>query len=346
MSYTSGSSLNVLLENGASPNTGPFDIYINSISSSGNLIANDVAKTTLSSSGYPFIAPVEVFSVWVKSDGTVTNADVAILSEIPGYNKTVGITGSYNESLIPGLNTVIIFLDNGYGLQDAGNVPSSLNVCPSVIGTGTGSINSSFNTLVVVKSHETGSNYVKFFANGAPSSNYYYHIPSFSGSGVNVVDVDVCMDLSAGNYQTVATNSINVYPSASIKPILTYTSTPGQPSETNGWSILKVNGTTIYSSSFTGNVSPIPVPGNAFVEITSSLLQANSWVLGNNTLSTSSINITWIYNHPEYDGNTVYSSTKSQILSGSTDANLSYYNFYAVPGGEYTLTITDTIILT
>lgn len=334
MSYTSGSSLVVFLENGASPNTGPFDIYINSISSSGNLIANDVAKTTLSSSGYAFTAPVEVFAVWVRSDGSITNADVAILGEIPGYNTFVSVTGSYNGSLTPGLGTVNAYLDNGYGLQDGGIIHEYLNTCPSTFGTGTGSINSSFNTLIVVKNNETGSNLVKFFANGAATSDYFYHIPSFSGSGVNANDVDICVDLSAGNYQATASTTINLYPSASIRPILSEFNTGGSNSDVNGWLILKSNGVAVYSASVAGTGSFFGVPGNSFIEITSSILQPFSWTLGNTTVTTNSIDLKWTYTS-EYTDNQVTVQTQTQNLTTATDKNLVYYSFYAVPGSEY-----------
>jgi hypothetical protein len=334
LSYTSGSSLVVLLENGASPNTGPFDIYINSISSSGNLIANDVSKTTLSSSGYTFTAPVEVFAVWVKSDGSITNADVAILGEIPGYNTFVSMTGSYNGSLTPGLGTVDAFIDNGYGLQNAGIIHEYLNTCPSTFGTGTGSINSSFNTLVVVKSNETGSNLVKFFADGAATSNYFYHIPAYSSSGVNANDVDICVDLSAGNYQVTASNTVNLYPSASIRPILSPFNTGGSNSDVNSWFILKSNGVAVYSGSVSGTGSFFGIPGNSFIEITSSILQPFSWTLGNTTVTTNSIDLKWTYTS-EYINNQVIVQTQTQNLTTATDKNLVYYSFYAVPGSEY-----------
>lgn len=334
MSYTSGSSLTVLLENGASPNTGPFDIYINSISSSGNLIANDVSKTTLSSSGYTFSAPVEVFAVWVRSDGSITNADVAILGEIPGYDSFVSMTASYNESLTPGLGTVNAFIDNGYGLQDAGNIPSFLNICPSTLGTGTGSINSNFNTLVVVKSNETGSNLVKFFAEGAPVSDYFYHIPSFSGSGANARDIDICVDLTANNYQTTASTAVNLYPSASIRPTLSPFNTGGSNSDVNGWFILKSNGVAVYSASVAGTGSYFGIPGNAFIEITSSILQPFSWMSGNTTVTTNSIDLRFSYLY-EYSNNQVTINTQIQNLTLATDKNLVYYSFYAVPGSQY-----------
>jgi hypothetical protein len=344
LSYTSGSLLNVLLENGASPNTGPFDIYINNISSSGNLIANDVDKTVLSSSGYSFTAPIEVFRVWVKSDSTITNADVAVLGKIPGYDSFVSITGSYNESLTPGLDTVITFIDNGYGLQDAGNIPNFLNTCPSTLGTGTGSINSIFNTLVVVKNNETGSNLVKFFAEGAPVSDYFYHIPSFSGSGANVRDIDICIDLSSGNYQTTSSTTVNLYPSASIRPILSSFNTGGSNSDINSWFILKSNGVAVYSSSVEGTSSYFGVPGNAFVEITSSILQPFSWVLGNTTVTTNSIDLKFSYLY-DYNNNQVTLKTQTQNLTTETDSNLIYYSFYAVPGAEYNANATNIITI-
>ena len=116
MPYPSGSTLLVALQNGASPNTGPFDIYINDLSSSTNLIANDISKATLSGSGYTFVTPLETFRVWAKSDSTITNADVAIVGEVPGLTKTFNITGSYDSSLNVGQLAAVVFCDAGYGM--------------------------------------------------------------------------------------------------------------------------------------------------------------------------------------------------------------------------------------
>jgi hypothetical protein len=244
------------------------------------------------------------------------------------------MTASYNESLTPGLGTVNAFIDNGYGLQDAGNIPSFLNICPSTVGTGTGSINSSFNTLVVIKDHETGSNLVKFFAEGAPVSDYFYHIPSFSGSGANARDIDICIDLSVGNYQLTASTAINLYPSASIRPILSEFNTGGNNNDVNGWLILKSNGVAVYSASVAGTGSYFGIPGNSFIEITSSILQPFSWVLGNTTVTTNSIDLKFSYLY-EYSNNQVTINTQTQNLTLSTDKNLVYYSFYAVPGAQY-----------
>jgi len=341
MSFTSGSILQVLLQNGASANTGPFDIYVNSISSSGNLIANNVDKATLSGSGYTFTAPVETFQVIAQSDSSCFTTDIVYLGNLPGENKSISITGSYDSSLTAGLVTASIFLDNGYGLQSGGTVPAALNSCPSIIGTGTGSINGDFNTLVVVKQNETGSEYIRFFANGNPISTFFYHIPAFSGSGVNVTNTNICIDLSGGGYITNATNSINVYPTASIQPVLSEFNTSGSINEVNGWLILKANGNIAYSSSVSGTGSIFSVPGNALVEITSSLLQPPSWTTGS-VATTSSINLRWSY-LSEYTDSNITTLTQQQVLSSGGDKNLVYYSFYAVPGANYTTNITDII---
>jgi hypothetical protein len=340
MSYPSGSTLKVLLDNGASPNTGPFDLYVNSITASSNgiLIANDVPKNDLSSSGYTFVTPIETFQVWAKSDGSITNADVYVLGEVPGYNKSVAVTASYDSSLTPGLITASIFLDNGYGPHFAGTIPSALNSCPSTTGVGTSSLNSAYNTVVYLKDNETGSNYIKFTANGSATSDYYYHIPAFSGSGVNIISTNICVDLSGGGYQTVATNSINIYPTASIKPNLEILSVTGYTQVQEGL-IIKVNGNTSFSGSITGSAtySPISVPGNAFIEVTSSVLQPSIWDPGDpDVTSRNVLNIRWSYNNGEYSNASVSSIDQTQSLSGSAQANIVQYSFYAVPGASYT----------
>jgi hypothetical protein len=67
---------------------------------------------------------------------------------------------SYFESLTPGQVTARVFFANGYGLQNSGTIPSAFNVCPSTVGIGTASINNIYNTLVVLKTHETSSEYI------------------------------------------------------------------------------------------------------------------------------------------------------------------------------------------
>jgi len=336
MSFTSGSTLKVLLENGASPNTGPFDIYVNSLSSSGNLVANDVDKTTLSSSGYTFVTPVETFRVWAKSDGSITNADVYVLGEIPGYNKSISVTGSYDGSLTPGTMTASIFLDNGYGLHSGGTVPSVYNTCPGNIGTGTSSINSTYNTTVVVKEHETGSNYILFTVEQDETPTYVYHIPAYSSSGVDVTNIKVCINLSGGGYQTAPTNSVQLYSPASLRYSLVNT-------DSDGWIIFKSNGVTIFSGSAAGTGSYIQVPGNAFIEITSSILQPGSWGSGDQTPTTNSIDLRFNYNSV-YTQHLVYSNNQQQLLSGSTQTNTVEYSFYAMPDSAYSAYITDITI--
>lgn len=344
MSYPSGSTLLVALQNGASPNTGPFDIYINDLSSSSNLIANDVSKATLSGSGYTFITPLETFRVWAKSDSTITNADVAIVGEVPGFNKTISITGSYDSSLNVGQLTSDVFLDNGYGLQIAGNIPSNLNTCPSIIGLGTGSINSSRNTLVVVKTNESSSNYVKFFPNGAASSVYYYNIPCSSSSGTNETSLNICVDLAGGSYQTVATNSINVYPSTTEilylnRPANFLNSAPY--GNDNSTLLIRVNGTLIYSGSAAGTQS-ISSPGNALVEVTSSIMQSSLYntigVRGN--FVTNSLNIGLYTADGIYSNQTVFNQTSTEIFSGSAARNDIATSFIALPGAEYIVNAT------
>lgn len=349
MSYPSGSTLLVTLQNGASPNTGPFDIYINDLSSSTNLIANDVSKATLSGSGYTFITPLETFRVWAKSDSTITNADVAILGEVPGFNKTISITGSYDSSLGVGQLISEVFLDNGYGLQSAGTIPSNLNSCPSFTITGTGSINFARNTLVVVKTNESSSNYIKFFPNGAASSVYYYHLPCVFSSNTNENSVNICVDLAGGSYQTVATNSINVYPATTEllylnRPANFLNSAPyGNDSSTL---IIKVNGSTVYSGSAAGTQS-ISSPGNALVEVTSSIMQSVNFgasgglgVAGN--FVTNSLNISLNTPDSVYSGQTVFNQTSTEILSGSAARNDIATSFIALPGADYIVNATHT----
>jgi len=344
MSYPSGSTLLVTVPPGASPNTGPFDIYLNSIAPT-NLIANDIAKSTLMSpgTGYTFMTPLETFRVWLKSDSTITTANVAILGDVPGFNRSIRVTGSYDSSLNAGLVPAEVFLDCGYGMQTAGTIPTNLNTCPSTIGTGTSSINSSFNTLVTVKASETGSDYIRFFPNGAPSSVFYHYIGTDRSVGTDIETINICVDLAGGAYQTTPTNSINVYPVTSFpsflsKPANFINSAPY--GNDNGWLIVKANGQTIYSSS-AENFSPntFSTPGNAIVEVTSSVLQSSLFgfigVRGN--FVTNSLTITGVNPDGTFPSTIIYSSISSTILTASTDVNQVAHSFPAVPGFSYTI---------
>jgi hypothetical protein len=337
MSFPSGSTLKVLLLNGASPNTGPFDLYVNSITaSSGILIANDVSKATLSGSGYEFITPIETYQVWAKSDSTITNADVFILGNIPGVNGSVSVTGSYEESLTAGQVTASVFFDNGYGLQNSGTIPSAFNVCPSTVGIGTASINNIYNTLVVLKTHETSSEYIRFFANNGLTSGYFYHLPSSASvSAFKAVNtLNICVDLSSGNYQTVPTNSINVYPTASI---ITTSQKLVDANAYELWIQLKANGVLIYSGSSTGTGFNSGVPGNAIVEYTASIPQISSWTSGNAFTSSLQVQNLLRYNSPEYALDPMVNLFQNVILSSSISENTLQYSFPAIPGGYYEL---------
>ena len=347
MSFPSGSTLKVLLLNGASPNTGPFDLYVNSITaSSGILIANDVSKATLSGSGYEFITPIETYQVWAKSDSTITNADVFILGNIPGVNGSVSVTGSYEESLTAGQVTASVFFDNGYGLQNSGTIPSAFNVCPSTVGIGTASINNIYNTLVVLKTHETSSEYIRFFANNGSTSGYFYHLPSSASvSAFKAVNtLNICVDLSSGNYQTVPTNSINVYPTASVYVSLDKSANDSDYFE--AWVIVKANGNTVYSSSAEYdpfNPTFIGVPGDALVEVTASIPQLPGWTSGDNFSSSLALQNRLRYNSPEYPLDPSINLLQNVLLSGPTSNNTLQYSFPAVPGGYYEATNNATI---
>jgi hypothetical protein len=338
MSYPSGSTLLVALQNGASPNTGPFDIYINDLSSSTNLIANDVSKATLSGSGYTFVTPLETFTVWAKSDGLITNADVVFLGNIPGTTKNFAAIAAYDSSLNAGLITASVFLDNGYGLQSVGAIPASLNACPPSTTVGTSSIVGSRNTLIVVKTSETGSEYIRFFANTNSTSDYFYHIPSFatSGTGGGPSTVNVCVDLSGGGYQTVATNSINVYPTASLRLSLLYNNI----NNSNAWNLVKVNGSTIYSSSLQ-NTNFISVPGNALVEVTSSIFNG---IGETGSFNSTLINLGYItYGNVYNNALFIADNIQSLPISPSGSPNTYNYGFYALPGANYNLQTTASI---
>jgi len=344
MPFPSGSTLLVLLQNGASPNTGPFDIYINSISSSGNLIANDVSKATLSGSGYSFVTPLETFQVIAKSDSSCQTIDIVNIPDIPGTTNQVVVTGSYDSSLTPGLVTASVFFNNGYGLQSGGTIPASFNVCPSTTGTGTVGVNNNFATLVVVKEHETGSNYIRFFADNGATSNYFYHIPSSASVAAfkAVNSLKVCVDLSSGNYQTVATNSVNIYPTASIISSLSKISNDNNYFET--WIILKANGNTIYSSSLAGSSGfNSGIPGDALIEVTASIPQLSTWGSGDNFSSSLQTQNLLRYNSPEYALDPMVNLSQNVLLSNSTSNNTLQYSFPAIPGGYYELITTATI---
>jgi hypothetical protein len=347
MSYPSGSTLLVALQNGASPNTGPFDIYINDLSSSTNLIANDVSKATLSGSGYTFVTPLETFRVWAKSDSTITNADVAILSEVPGLTKIFNITGSYDSSLNVGQLTADVFCDAGYGMQIAGNIPSNLNTCPSTTGIGTSSISPLRNTLVTVKTNESSSNYVKFFPNGAATSVYFYHVPCVSSSGTNETSLNICVDLAGNTYQTVATNSINVYPSTaqSVNMVRQANFLGSAPyGNDNTTLLIRVNGSLVYSGSSAVMGFSLNSPGNALVEVTSSIMQTSLinqiGVRGN--FVTNSLSVTLTTPDNLYFADLVINKSSTEILSGSTGRNDVSGSFIALPGATYTVSATQT----
>ena len=341
MSFPSGSTIKVILQNGASPNTGPFDIWINSLTASdgGFLIANDVSKSILSGSGYEFITPVETFSVLAKSDSSCQTIDIVGIPDIPGTTNTIRVTGSYDESLTPGLVTASVFFDNGYGLERVGTIPTALNTCPSTTGIGTGSVNNNFPTLVVLKTNETSSQYIKFFANNGATSDYFYYVPSSASvaSFKAVTSVNVCADLSSGNYQTVATNSINVRPTASI-----IASTQEQGDNVYDlWLQLKANGVSIYSGSSIGPSSETvfngSVPGGALVEVTASIPQISGWTTGNIFTSSLQVQNLLRYNSPEYALDPMINLFQTTMLSNATSVNTLQYSFQAVPGGYYEL---------
>lgn len=324
MSFPSGSNLLVTLQPGASPNTGPFDLYINNISST-NLIANDISKSLLSGSGYIFNAPTEVFRVWAKSDGSITTANVAILGNIPGTNTVITVTGSYVSSLNTNQPPAEVFLDNGYGLQSAGIIPVFLNSCPSNVGTGTGSISNNFNTLLVVKTSESSSEYIKFFPDNASTSVYFHHVGTTNSTFTNPYSETVCIDLSGGNYKTIPTNSINVYPTSSLihssNQLIQYL-TPGR--------IIRVNGNIVYSGSSSVNSQSIYIPGNAEVEITSSAYISNTYNYLAGIVATSSLYISTQYHDVMYQTQV----ENKIIISGSYSADASY-KLPALPGGIY-----------
>jgi hypothetical protein len=338
MSFPSGSTIKVILQNGASPNTGPFDIWINSLTASqgGVFIANDVSKATLSGSGYEFITPVETFSVLAKSDSSCQTIDIVGIPDIPGTTNAIRVTGSYDESLTPGLVTASVFFDNGYGLERVGTIPTALNTCPSTTGIGTGSVNNNFPTLVVLKTNETSSQYIKFFANGGSTSDYFYYVPSSASvaSFKAVTSVNVCADLSSGNYQTVATNSINVHPTASINT----STTKNGDNVYDLWVQLKANGAPIYSGSAAGGTSFFnSVPGGALVELTASIPQISGWTSGNVFTSSLQVQNLLRYNSPEYALDPMINLFQTTMLSNATSVNTLQYSFQAVPGGYYEL---------
>jgi hypothetical protein len=338
MSFPSGSTIKVILQNGASPNTGPFDIWINSLTASqgGVFIANDVSKATLSGSGYEFITPVETFSVLAKSDSSCQTIDIVGIPDIPGTTNAIRVTGSYDESLTPGLVTASVFFDNGYGLERVGTIPTALNTCPSTTGIGTGSVNNNFPTLVVLKTNETSSQYIKFFANGGSTSDYFYYVPSSASvaSFKAVTSLNICADLSSGNYQTVATNSINVYPTASINT----STTKNGDNVYDLWIQLKANGAPIYSGSAAGGTSFFnSVPGGALVELTASIPQISGWTSGNVFTSSLQVQNLLRYNSPEYALDPMINLFQTTMLSNATSVNTLQYSFQAVPGGYYEL---------
>jgi len=338
MSFPSGSTIKVILQNGASPNTGPFDIWVNSLTASqgGVFIANDVSKSILSSSGYEFVTPIETFQIIAKSDSSCQTIDIVGLPEIPGNTNTVRVTGSYDDSLTPGLVTASVFFNNGFGLQSAGTIPSTFNTCPSTTGTGVGSVNNNLATLVVLKTSETGSQYIKFFANNGAESNYFYYIPASASVSAfkSVNTLNLCADLSSGNYQTVATNSIDIYPTASI---ITSTTKNGD-NVYDLWIQLKANGVSIYSGSAANGTSVnTGVPGDALVELTASIPQISGWSSGDIFTSSLQVQNLLRYNSPEYALDPMINLSQNVILSSSTSVNTLQYSFQAIPGGYYEL---------
>lgn len=348
MSYPSGSTLLVTLQNGASPNTGPFDIYINDLSSSSNLIANDVSKATLSGSGYTFITPLETFRVWAKSDSTITNADVAILGEVPGLTKSFRITGSYESSINSAVLPSEVFCDSGYGMQTAGVIPTNLNTCPSTTGIGTSSISPNRNTLVTVKFNETGSSLVKFFPNGAANSVFFYHVPCVSSSGTNETSLNICVDTTVGFPVTAATNSINLYPSAtqSLSMVRQANFLGSAPYGNDNTTLLvRVNGSLIYSGSSEVMSLPLNVPANALVEVTSSIMQTSLYSAGGPYVAnfvTNSISVALTTPDGLYFADLVTSQFSTEILSGSTSRNDVSASFIALAGGQYAVSATQT----
>lgn len=340
MSFPAGSTLKVTLLNGASPNTGPFDIYVNSVLA-GNLVADDVLKTTLSSSGYEFVTPVDTLAVVAKSDGSITTEDMVILGNMPGQTKQIFVTGSYNSALNAGLMLSNVYLDSGYGLQTVNSISSALTSCPATTVIGTGSIESQYNTLVVVKTHDTGSNLIKFFANGSATSDYFYHIPSLilndyagvtTGSGPN--QMKVCIDLSGTNYQTAAVASVNVYPPALLEVDLYYPEIKvGDP--TNTVNIVKANGNVVYSSSLFES-GLFSVPGNALIEVSSSVFK----IVADDTTYMSKLTGSMYLTYGDYDDSLIANQYNELLVESSTHNGVNY-KFYAVPGATHTLLTTS-----
>lgn len=347
MSYPSGSTLLVKLQNGASPNTGPFDIYINDISSSTNLITSSVDKTTLSGSGYTFITPLETFRVWAKSTGSITNADVAILGEVPGLTKSFRITGSYESSINPAVLPSEVFCDSGYGMQIAGTIPTNLNTCPSTTGIGTSSISPNRNTLVTVKFNETGSSLVKFFPNGAANSVFFYHVPCVSSSGTNETSLNICVDTTVGFPVTAQTNSVDFYPSTtqSLSMVRQAGFLGSAPyGNDNTTLLIRVNGSLVYSGSSEVMSLPLNTPANALVEVTSSIMQTSLFnqigVRGNFVTNSLSVAL----NTPDgiYFAQVVSNPSSTSILTLSGSRNDVATSFIALPGASYAVSATQT----
>lgn len=334
MSFPSGSTLKVFLLNGASPNTGPFDIYVNSVSA-GNLMADNVEKATLSGSGYEFITPVDTVSVIAKSDGTITTEDAVVIGYIPGTDKVIYVTGSYDSSLTPGASLANVYLDYGYGHQAVSSIPSNLNTCPPNTVIGNNRIKGEYNTLVVVKNHETGSNLIKFYANGEADSGYFYHIPSLitKGSGVGPNWIRVCVDLAGGNYQTTPTESINVYPTSTISFGL------NNSGSLNAWNELKVNGNSVYSSS-ASPLTDMSVPGNALIEVSGSVIKPTIDDSTYISKLTGSYSLTY---GSEYVNTLVSQSQTYLNVTPDFGVNTYNYKFYAVPGGSHILSTTSYV---
>jgi hypothetical protein len=341
MSFPSGSILLVTLQNGASPNTGPFNIYINNTSSS-NLITSNVSKNTLSSSGYTFVTPLETFSVLATSTGSITNTDIVVLGNVPGLTKYFGMSGSYDSVLNVGQETASIFYDPGYGLFTIGQINTYLANC-SMGGVGNTNISPDRNTLITVKTNESSSNYIKFYPGNSTSSVYYYHVPCVSSSATNETNLNICVDLSGGNFQTVATSSINVY------PVTTGSLTMNRPANfinsapygnDNTSLLIRVNGNLIYSGSSVVTGIPLYFPGNALVEITSSIGQSSLYgsndVVGNFVTNSLAVNLTTA--DTIYYNQIVFNQTSTVVFSGSTGNNQVTCSFIALPGAQYSIT--------
>jgi hypothetical protein len=324
-------------------NTGPFNIFINNTSSA-NLITSSVSKTTLSSSGYTFVTPLETFSVLAKSTGSITTTDIVVLGNVPGLTKYFGMSGSYDSVLNIGQETASIFCDPGYGLFTIGQINTVLATC-SMGGVGTASISPDRNTLITVKTNESSSGYIKFYPGNSTSSVYYYHVPCVSSSATNETNLNICVDLSGGNFQTVATSSINVYPVTTGS--LTLNKPFGYFGNDNASVIVRVNGNLVFSGSATQNSFPssasLNFPGNSLVEITSSISQSSNFGLNGvvGTFVTNSLAVNLTTPDSIYNNQVVFNQASTVVFSGSNDTNVVSCSFIALPGANYNIASTQ-----